>query len=161
MDTKTLPSGRTLAIGIAPFSAANKLRKVVAAELLLVEVDVGKIDAKKLTLDADLLSLDGKLLNTLKNVVCKLMASDAVENAFFECAQRSTIDGAKITRGTGSEQGTFDAPEARGDYLPSAWEVIRANLAPFFVGLDLSFLTAGAGAKPDGPKSGSTLSSTG
>lgn len=144
MTEKTLPSGRTLAIGIAPFAVANKLRKVVAAELLVVEVDVGKIDPKKLTLDADLLSLDGKLLNTLKNVVCKLMASDAVENAFFECAARCTIDGQKITRGTGSEQGTFDAPEARGDFLPTAWEVIRANLAPFFAGLDLSSLTGGA-----------------
>lgn len=144
-DPKTLPSGRSLVVGIAPFAAANKLRKVVAAELLSVEVDLGRVDPKKLTLDAEVLSLDSKLLNTLKNVVMRLLASDAVEGAFYECALKSTIDGAKITRES------FEPAEARGDMLPAAWEVIRANLAPFFAGLDLSSLTR-PGATNGDPK---------
>lgn len=124
---------------MAPFSVASKLRKIVAVELLKVEIDLGKIN-----LGTEIRNLDGRSLNTLKNVVCQLLASDAVESAFFECAARCTIDGAAIKRDT------FENPDARGDFLPVAWEVIRFNLSPFFEGLDLSSLTSAPGPK-NGP----------
>lgn len=140
MTEKTLASGRTLVVNVAPFAAANKLRRVVASELLKVEIEVGKLD-----LNVDLKNLDSRSLNTLKNVVCQLLASETVEASFFDCAARSTIDGAAIKRDS------FDAEEARGDFLPTAWEVIRANLAPFFASLDLSSLTSAAAPRSAPP----------
>jgi hypothetical protein len=136
---KELPSGRTLVVSIAPFPAASKLRKIIAAELLKVEINVGKLD-----LNLDIKNLDPRALNTLKNVVCLLLSSDAVEAGFFECAARCTIDGAAIKRDS------FDHEQSRQDFIPCAWEVIRANLAPFFASLDLSSLTS-APAKSAAP----------
>ena len=139
MESVPLPSGRTLIVAIAPFAVASKLRKVVAGELLGVELELGKID-----LNLDLKNLDPRTLNTMKNVVCRLLASEAVEAALFECAVRSTVEGVKVTRET------FEAAEYRADFLPVAWEVIRANLAPFFAGLSLSSLTS-SGQKSGAP----------
>jgi hypothetical protein len=144
MTEVTLKSGRVLRIQIAPFADASKLRKVVASELLSVNVEVAKLDLK-----TDLSRLDPGALNTMKNVACRLLSSDPVEAAFFACAARCTIDGAAIKRDT------FENEDARGDFLPAAWEEIRANLAPFFEGLDLSSLTSGPD-KTGGPPSGST-----
>lgn len=132
MPAIVLPSGRSLEVGIAPLQVAGKLRRTVAAELLKVDV---QIDALKLDANLDLSKVDSKTLNTIKNVICTALASEAVENGFFECAIRSTIDGEKVTRDS------FERPETRGDLIPAAGEVIRANLAPFFAGLDLSLLS--------------------
>jgi len=136
METTTLKSGRILNLQVAPFAVANKLRKVIAGELKGVDVEFEKLDLK-----ADLTALDSKALNTFKNIVCQLMASDAVEGCFFECAARCTLDGQKVTRES------FDDPDSRGDFLPTAWEVIKLNIAPFFGSLNLSSLTSGAEKK--------------
>ena len=138
-DTIPLPSGRKLRLAVAPFSTANKLRKVVASELLAVRIDV---DLAKIDFELDVSKMDSRALNTMKDVVCKLLASDAVEACFWECAARCTLDGVKITRGDDRNPGTFDDVESRPDMLPVAWEVIRANLAPFFAGLGSLFSTA-------------------
>lgn len=142
MHQVDLKSGRTLLITIAPFAVANKLRKTVAAELLKVEIDVGKLD-----MSLDIRNLDPRALNTLKDVVCQMLASDQVEACFFECAARCTIDGSSI------KKDSFENEDARGDFLPCAWEVIRHNLAPFFESLDLSSLTSAPPPK-SGPPSG-------
>jgi hypothetical protein len=144
VSTVTLKSGRKLTVAIAPYSAANKLRKVILAEIAQVDVAAElKIDAKMLGLDVR--EMSGPALQTVKNLICRLLSSDAIEAAFFECAQKSLLDGVKITRET------FEPPEARGDMLPVAQEVIRANVAPFFEGLDLSFLTPAAPATASPP----------
>lgn len=129
MEDVNLKSGHVLGFGIAPFSVANKLRKVVAAELLKVELQIEKIDFK-----ADFSKLDPKALNSVKNVAMQLLASDALEAAVFECLARCTLDGEAIKRDS------FEEEAMRGDFLPCAWEVIRRNLAPFFANLDLSSL---------------------
>ncbi len=136
MDPVILPSGRSLVIGLAPLQVAGKLRRVVASELLKVDVQV---ESLKIDMKLDVTKVDSKTLNTIKNIICTALASEAVENCFFECALRSTIDGEKITRES------FERPETRGDFLPAAAEVIRANLAPFFAGLSLSSLIPGMG----------------
>lgn len=129
-DPITLPSGRSLAVEIAPFTPANKLKKAIAADL--VGVDLSGMQLGKLDLNLDVSKLDGASLNAFKNVLCILLASDRVEACVFECAVRSTIDGQKITRES------FDPAEARGDYLFVAWEVIKANAGAFFGGINLS-----------------------
>jgi hypothetical protein len=125
-----LPSGRNLTVAIAPFDPANKLKKEIAAAL--VAVDLSGLNLGKLDMNLDLSKLDGPGLNAFKNVLLSLLASDRVEAAMFACAIRSTIDGEKVTKDS------FEAKEARGDFVVVAWEVIRANAGSFFGGLDLS-----------------------
>lgn len=141
-----LKSGRKLAVAVAPLADANKLRKVVLAELAAVEIDPAlRVDAKMLALDIK--DMNGAMLSTMKNVLCRLLSSDAIEAAFFQCAQRCTLDGIKVTRDT------FEPENMRGEMLPVAQEVIRANIAPFFENLDFGSLI-GAAAQTSAPPSG-------
>lgn len=118
----TLKSEAVLAVQLAPFTTANKLVKAVARELALVSFDMelGKVD---------LSNLQPKDLNTLKNAAFQLLQSDTVETCLFACLERCLYNGQRITRDT------FEKPEARADYLPVAWEVMKANLVPFFKNL--------------------------
>lgn len=121
----TLKSGATLTIGIAPFLAGTKLIRTISRELALVKVDF----------DLDTLNgVGAKDISTLKNALFTLLASEAVEHAIMECAKKSLYNGQGITAGT------FESEEARPDYLPVMAEVVKANLRPFFSGLDWSSL---------------------
>lgn len=115
-----------LELHMASFSDGTKLFKTIVNEVKLVDVDLSGLDVG---------GLAGKDINSIKNLIFQLLGSDAVEAAFFQCAGKCLHNGQKITRAT------FDTPDTRGDYLPTAWEVIKFNIAPFFSGLDLSSLT--------------------
>jgi hypothetical protein len=121
-DPTTLKSGHILTVSLAPFSDANKLLKTVARELTAVsfDLDLGNVDLAKIA---------PKDINTLKNAAFQLLQSEAVETALFKCMERCLYDGQRITRET------FDGPEARADFLPVAWEVMKENLTPFFKNL--------------------------
>jgi len=134
MDTEiTLKSGAMLELKAASFSAGMKLFKTIAAELKGVDIELGGLDLKE---------VGAKDINSLKNVIFQLLASDAIEAAFFDCAKKSLHNGQSIVRMT------FEPETARGDYLPVVWEVVKFNIAPFFSGLDLSSLTK---SKPTPP----------
>lgn len=120
MDPITLPSGRTLTVNIAPFSMGKKLFKTLARELLLVRLD---LDITKIKAVGD---LD---VNVLKDALLQVISSDPIEQCFLECASKCLIEGQKVT------MDSFEHEIARQDYLPAAWEVMRANLTPFFKGL--------------------------
>jgi len=138
-DPIELKSGRVLAIGLAPFSVANKLLKTIARELASVsfDMDLGNVD---------LASIKPRDINTLKNAAFQLLQSDAVEAALSECMKRCTYEEQKIT------PATFETEDARADYLPVAWEVMKANLTPFFKNLALPSLGSEAPTIAD-PKS--------
>lgn len=138
---KTLDSGATLNITVSSFAIGNKLLKTVARELEVVGINVGLGSGRmeeffKVNLNKD------DVFNTIKNVVARLVASEAVEAVLWECMERATYkpvgseSGLKITRQT------FEDEKARGDYLIVAKEVLVANLSPFFPGL-LSKLSTG------------------
>ena len=126
-DPITLKSGSTLEVGIASFSAGHRLMKTVAKELSLVSFDLNLSNFSELS---------GQDINVLKNAIFQLLQSDALEAALMECAKRSLYNGQRIT------PQTFEPEDARQDYLPVAWEVMKANLSPFFKGLALSSLTS-------------------
>lgn len=130
-DPITLKSGNLLAIGLAPFSVANKLLKTVARELTSVsfDLDLGNVD---------LAHISPKDINTLKNAAFQLLQSDVVEAAVLGCMERCLYNGQKITAKT------FEDENARADYLPVAWEVMKANLTPFFKNLAFASSTSGA-----------------
>lgn len=142
MDTTTLKSGRELGLALAPFSVGSKLFKAVLAELRSINIDVTKLD---MGMELNLRAIDPRLINIIKDAFCEIATSETVEVAFFECAGRCLLNGQKITRET------FEAPDAREDYLPVAWEVIKYNLAPFFRGL-ASQLSASAPPTAPGQK---------
>lgn len=122
----TLKSGAMLELHMASFADGMKLFKVIVNEVKQVDVDLSGLDVQ---------GLAGKDLNSIKNLIFQLLGSDAVEQAFYQCAAKSLHNGQKITKAT------FEPTESRGDFLPTAWEVIKLNIAPFFSGLDLSSLT--------------------
>lgn len=126
-ETVTLNSGVQLQLGLAPFSVGMKLFKTIANELKVVDVNIDTLDFAKLA---------GKDVNVFKNAILQLLGSDALEVALFQCMERCLYNGEKITRQT------FEPENARQDYLPVAWEVMKYNLAPFFKGLALSSSTA-------------------
>jgi hypothetical protein len=105
---------------MAPFAIGMKLFKTIASELKGVDVQLESLDFAKIA---------GKDINSIKNAIFQLLSSDALEAVVFQCMERCLYDGQKITRQT------FEPEQARGDYLPIAWEVIRFNLSPFFSGL--------------------------
>jgi hypothetical protein len=130
----TLKSGAILILGTPSFSQSTKLFKVICNELRLVDMDISSMDIR---------TFAGKDINSIKNALLQLLGSDAVENALFECAIRSTYNSLKITRDT------FSPEDAREDYFLVAWEVIRHTLRPFGKSL-ASLLPTNEVAQPPG-----------
>ena len=92
----------------------------------------------------------GVPLNTIKDLLMQLLASEKIENAVWDCIEKGPVllNDMKMTRTM------FDGPTGeplRVDYLNSAMEVALANLTPFFAGLDLSWLKPAKTETPSGP----------
>ena len=135
----TLKSGIVLRLQVATFKQSMRLLKVVVNEIKAVDLGIvvnGQIDLKKLQ------SMDLPV-DAIKNVVCQMIGSDAVDKALSECMGVCLYDGEKITAET------FESENARQDYLPVAWEVMQVNLLPFFSGLDLKSLGSSTPAESD------------
>lgn len=137
----TLPSGAILTLCEAPFETSMQLLKVTAKELGQVTTGI-KLEANLATDPAALSKLMSQdlTLDLLKNAVCQIIGSDAFEGVLSACMQRCLYNNQAINRET------FEKREARQDYLPAAWEVIKHNLLPFFAGLKSKSLTAGSPA---------------
>ena len=130
----TLASGNVLCFQMASFSEGMKLFKVIANEIKQVDASFDMNNLKGLMAQ----EVKGDALNVMKNLVCQLIGSDALERALGPCMARCTYNGHAI------KPDAFEPEEARGDYLPCAWEVIRGNVAPFFNGLNLQSLISKA-----------------
>lgn len=139
-DPITLKSGSTFQGTVAPFEDADELAKIVAKELLAVDFNMETVNFAELS---------GKDVNTLKNVAFQLLSSKALSGQLWKCLTRCLLNGQKITKES------FAAEEARQDYYPVAWEVMKLNLRPFFKGLDLSSLTSVEMPPSNAPASGS------
>ena len=142
-QTTTFKSGNRLTIQCAPFAVATALRRAVASELKAVAIDTSGIDF------GNLLG-SGVPLNTIKDLLMQLLASEKIENAVWDCIEKGPVllNDMKMTRTM------FDGPTGeplRVDYLNSAMEVALANLTPFFAGLDLSWLKPAKTETPSGP----------
>jgi|HubBroStandDraft_3_1064219.scaffolds.fasta_scaffold127398_2 hypothetical protein len=132
--TITLKSGHKLELQLPSFKVGTGLYKVIAAELLLVDVSFKMSDLK---------GIMNRDIGELKNVFLRLLSSDKLEEAVFAAAAGCTYDDTRIDRKT------FEPAEARGDWLPAALEVMKYTLIPFFENLDL-----GSPAPSPGPAAG-------
>jgi hypothetical protein len=116
MSKVILPSGAELEIQLAPFEDGRKLQKAVAKEL------------KSIKVSADLDLMDA---NFMKDVLCSAIASDEIMDALELCFKRCTYNKLKVSKET------WEPEEARGDYIQSSIEVLKANMLPFWKGLGL------------------------
>ena len=139
---KTLASGAILDI-TTTFSDSHRLFKAVMKEFENVKLEAGARSIKELFA----MDLGEEALNTLKNLLCRAVSSEIIDEALWACFTRVTYNGVKVTKET------FEPENTRGDYLIVVKEVMVANLAPFFASRDslLSGLVGKiiAGLKPD------------
>ena len=145
---KKLPSGHELVINSVPYAAAKRLRRLVAAEMVKVDAKfseglipallVKEIDPKTGAVDEDkrkgnvLAALSGTDLNTVKNFLFQLLASEEIEDAVLDCMEKWMLDGIAV------KAETFHPDDRRGDLIPCAVEVGRYALLPFFESLGFS-----------------------
>lgn len=107
----TLPSGRKLKPGLAPFADGNNLFKSFSKSLQKI-------------------SLEGDDASFLKDSALELLSDDALENCILKCAERSLINGERV-----DIEKSFEDPKHRQDFLVFKQEVGLANLNPFTKGL--------------------------
>lgn len=143
-ETANLPSGAVLSLKHAPFSAAMALLTAVAVELKGVSTGL-KIELSLADPVAMIQKLAGADLpvDLLKDALLQCVASERIRGALHECMGRCLLNGQTCNLSA------FEPADARRDYLPAAWEVMKFTLSPFFAGL--SSKSSGA----SGPRSGS------
>ena len=134
---KTLDSGATLEVTMASFEVGHKLLKCVMREVEGVKLSLG-VKAKTLQ-DFFAMEINDEALNTLKNVVTRLIGSDALDEALWPCMERALYNNQKVSRDL------FEDERNRADYLVVAKEVLLFNLSPFLK--NLSSLFQGSPAK--------------
>ncbi len=109
MTKVTLGNGVELVIDLAPFPDGKRLLQAVCAEIKTLRVD-GTVDMAEL----------------VKNIMCIAISSPSIDAAVETCMKRCTYKGEKIVI-----PDTFEAPEAREQYLAVYEKVLEVNLLPF------------------------------
>lgn len=110
--------GKELKITPASFEEARRLAKAVERA----------VKGNKIDLPSDIdEELSPEMLGGLIDAILSVDLSDEVEEALFECAKRASLgDEERITKDF------FEPVERRKHFYPVMWEVLQANLAPFF-----------------------------
>lgn len=123
---KVLESGALLDLSICSFAEGNRLMKAVAKEIKNTQISLG---AKGQMGDFLKLQVGDDALNTIKNLVTGLLASDEIEAALWPCIERGTYNGIHI------KKDIFEDEKVRADYIPILKEALVYNLSPFFKSL--------------------------
>ena len=123
---KVLDSGSILDLSICSFAEGNRLMKAVAKEIKNTQISLG---AKGQMGDFLKLQVGDDALNTIKNLVTGLLASDEIEAALWPCIERGTYNGIHI------KKDIFEDEKVRADYIPILKEALVYNLTPFFKSL--------------------------
>lgn len=118
----TFKNGHTLTLSVAEFPVAFKLFQIICREIKAAGVDISGIDLK---------NLGGTDVNSVKDGILHLLASESLADQVLTCAKPCLIEReGGIPEGVKSQ--TFNAEDMRGDFFLIAWEVIKANVGPFF-----------------------------
>lgn len=125
-------SGADVMITAAPFQDAMALKNAIAKELAKTDL---KLDIKKLDLNAN---ID---LNAIIGAVLVIDSSEAFNVALQKCLIRCTYNKQKVT------YETFEPEAARGDYYEIVAACLKANLQPFFKGLNSKLSMLGSPSK--------------
>jgi hypothetical protein len=117
MEEVKLASGKKLTITIAPFAPGRRLYQALAREARALKVNGSE--------EVD--------FNFRKDLLCTLLASEALEKAVWDCMSSCLYDGKRIN------EETFEPAEARADYITVCIKVAEANLLPFVKDLYAEF----------------------
>lgn len=118
-----LSSGAKLEITPLPYLKAWSVSQIVIKEVEKIGLD-----------PKDLKSIDfnnpmaADVLN-FKNPLCAVLASESILEAAKTCMERCTYNGLRI------DDDTFERIEARQDFLPVVFSVLKENISPFFANL--------------------------
>ena len=123
---KVLESGALLDLSICSFAEGNRLMKAVAKEIKSIQISLG---ASEQAPDFLKLKVGDDAMNTIKNLVASLLASDEIEAALWPCIERGTYNSIHIQRDI------FEDEKVRADYIPIMKEALVFNLNPFFKSL--------------------------
>lgn len=124
----TLPSGSKLEITPLPYLKAWGVSQIVLKEIEKIGLDTKELKSIDFK---NLMAVDA--LN-FKNPLCSVLSSDPILEAAKTCMERCTYNGLKI------DDDTFERIEARQDFLPVVFSVLKENISPFFANL-FSFFT--------------------
>lgn len=109
----TLTSGATLDVTTLPaFEVSDALYKAFLKDVLLPVAPDRDIDQ-----------------SLLKDFFCRGFTSEDVKKALWKCMEKALYNGQKITKDT------FEAEEARQDYIDVCYHVLVRNIEPFMKGL--------------------------
>jgi hypothetical protein len=125
MSKITLKSGAVLDITPLPFEEAWGIVQDILTEIKTLGIDIRGLDIKTLLT---------KEHTTLIGPVCSLLSSKVIREAVKKCWPRATYNGLKI------DSSTFEAKDARGDYLFVSYHLLKEVASPFFENL-ISILT--------------------
>lgn len=116
-------NGAKIVINEATWADVRSLKRVLAAELLKLGID---IDKEFLGQSEENLMVGSKLFQLIKDVYLTLEASDDFNNEIMNCLKYCHYNNIKIT-----EQLFDDEIEAREDYYDMVLGCLEVNLAPF------------------------------
>lgn len=122
----TLPSGAVLDITLLPFEEAWGVSQTITKEIERINFDIGSFSLKEFVM-SDIVNL--------KNPICAILSSKSIIDAAKICFKRATYNGLKI------DSQTFENRDARPDFLPVVFYVIKENVSPFFENLLSSLKT--------------------
>jgi hypothetical protein len=124
----TLPSGSKLEITPLPYLKAWGVSQDVLKEIKKLELDISTLK----TIDfQNLMAVDAL---TFTGPLCEILASERILEAAKTCMERCTYNGLKI------DSDTFEKIEARQDFLPVVFSVLKENISPFFANLFSFFM---------------------
>jgi hypothetical protein len=116
--------GKELLITPSSFFEAKALEKAIARSLKGSRIDLpGSITE----------DVKSENISDIINAVLGVAADDTVEACLFKCADRAVVGTEKVTREY------FEPVEHRKHYYPIMYEVMMANVGPFFSGIALQF----------------------
>lgn len=113
-----LPSGAILRINIAPFVDSKNLAQSLLSELSDVNFDL-KTDTKNVV----------EMAKVFKEIFCKGFSSPLIESYLLKCMERCSYDNGKGALRI--DRDTFEAVDARQDYVTTCIEVAKDNVFPF------------------------------
>lgn len=126
MSKITLPSNAVIDITLLPFEEAWGVSQSITKEIERIDFDIKSINWAEFKMT--------NIVN-LKNPICAILSSQVVIDAAKVCFKRVTYNGLKI------DSQTFEKREARADFLPVVFYVLKENISPFFENLFSSLNT--------------------
>lgn len=115
-----LPSGATLDITVLDYEKAFEVFQITMRQLGLIDIDLSKMDFANFAA-ADIMEFKRPLAQILSNADLVKMGN--------KCLEKCTYDGIKVTTKT------WEAPEARKDYLFALFYALKENCYPFVEGV--------------------------